>query len=119
MKKIYLNITFSLLSFSFAGNNASAQTEPYHLGPCYGEIAKEENRIAYDMGENVDISAAVYIPASYAATVAGGPDHTRVASNSKIKSLQPHRLDPRRPPTARTSRKHSLNPSPFPKAGTK
>jgi hypothetical protein len=84
MKKFTLTSLLALLSFSFAGNNASAQTEPYHLGPCYGEIAKE-NRIAYDM-ENVDISAAVYIPASYAATVAGGDLTTlRVAMNSKIK----------------------------------
>ena len=84
MKKFTLTSIVAILSFIFAGNSVWAQSEPYHLGPCYGEIARE-NRITYDL-KNADISAAVCIPASYAATVAGGEITTiRVAINSKIK----------------------------------
>ena len=44
MKKFTLTSIVAILSFIFAGNSVWAQSEPYHLGPCYGEIARAVSR---------------------------------------------------------------------------
>lgn len=83
MKKI-IRILFGLMFVMSASAPAFAEEAPYPIGLCYGEKAKE-NVIKFDL-PNADISAAVFIPASYAGTVAGDKLTTvRVAMNTKLK----------------------------------
>lgn len=67
-----------------AATTLRADDTPYPIGHCYGEQAMT-NTIKFDL-PNADISAAIFIPASYAATVTGDElTAIRVAMNTKLK----------------------------------
>ncbi len=83
MKKFTCVLVGMVFAMS-AATTLRADDTPYPIGHCYGEQAMT-NTIKFDL-PNADISAAIFIPASYAATVTGDElTAIRVAMNTKLK----------------------------------